>query len=446
LSSQYKHCPICDTRNHPQSVVCVTCGTSLSAVEISEGRDNTPLDNSTYKYEYGETDLLERSTGGKVTGYLVLFVTVVLAFGLGVSGILLLTNRDGNISNNDDLNVVDDAPTNEPLQIATVTVGPPTATASPSPLPTSTPTETPTTVPCIQQIVAGDSLIGAITRCGHTTLDIMPTVMALNGISDAAQIRSGQDIVIPWPTATFDPNITPTETATPNTDLSINDDILDDEFALVEVVDPFAPTATATLPAGVQWHTVQSEENLIVIAVAYNADAKVLSELNPEVNFSQCEFGERFGGPECTVQLSQGQQLRVPAPTPTPTLSPTPDPNATSTPTPTPTFNEPNAISPSDRTFFSLDDLITLRWVPTGTLGSDETYLIRVTDSTTGTAYSATTVDLFFLVPLEWQGIGDDRHEFEWDVSVITQGQPDTARFTTTPRIFFWQSRTGTSE
>jgi hypothetical protein len=211
-----------------------------------------------------------------------------------------------------------------------------------------------------------------------------------------------------------------------------------DNLSLNTSIDAFAPTATPTLPAGVMWHTVQSGDNIITISVDYNANAKTLSELNPEVEFSQCEFGERFGGPECIVQLIAGQQLRVPAPSPTPTLSPTPDPNATATPTPTPTYNEPSVVSPTDRQFFGANELITLRWIPSATLRIGELYIVNVVDLTNGQAFQATTDQLSLIVPLEWQAKDALRHEYQWTVGVLNT-QTNEIAFQTEPLIFVWQ-------
>jgi hypothetical protein len=201
---------------------------------------------------------------------------------------------------------------------------------------------------------------------------------------------------------------------------------------------------TETLQPGVAWHTVRKDENIIIIAVAYGATLRILSELNPQVTFSQCDFGLGTGGENCVVQLFEGQQLRVPAPTPTPTIQPTASGSETPTPTATPTFNAPTALSPSNRAFFQKDDLITLRWVGTGTLSENQSYLIQVEDQTSGHEYSATTQELFFIVPNDWQSQENDRHDYIWSVSVIDSANPDNPYFTTETRIFTWQGQGST--
>ncbi len=189
------------------------------------------------------------------------------------------------------------------------------------------------------------------------------------------------------------------------------------------------------------WHTVSGEENILTIAVEYGATLRILSELNPEIAFSQCDFGIGSGGPGCTVLLYPGQEVRVPAPTTTPTIQPTASGSETATPTATPTYNIPTALSPSDRSFFGKSDLITLRWVGSGALSADEAYLVRVEDVTSGQIYTSMTQSLLFIVPTDWQSKQNDRHDYVWSVGVVKQSQPDNPNFVTEPRLFTWQGQ-----
>ena len=163
-----------------------------------------------------------------------------------------------------------------------------------------------------------------------------------------------------------------------------------------------------------------------------------MSDLNPEIDFARCDFGETYGGPECIVQLSQGQILRVPAPTATPTIEPTPSGSETPTPLPTPTFNVPNAISPPNQTFIGAQEQVTLRWVSTGTLSPTEVYRVVVSDVTTGDTFTADTLDLFFIVPSDWQAKDGERHNYIWQVSVV-DFEADTNSYSTQARTFVWQ-------
>jgi hypothetical protein len=443
LSSAYKICPICQTPNQENASHCHTCGTSLAGVEVVTRAARKTGRATDYDFRFGEDDLQERPLGKRGQTAFTIAATALVAFVLGGAVFALGTNFLSPQPNN--APVLAESHTPLPtLNFATVTLGPPTATITWTAAPTLTPSETFTPTPCMQTIVTGDSLLGALARCGHRSRDVLPTVMAMNGMTDANAVQVGQEIYIPWPTPTIDPNLVPTETPLSS---SANTDNGGGEVVMInESLDAFAPTIVPTLPAGVMWHTVQKDENLIVIGLEYNANAKTLSELNPEIDFARCDFGQNFGGPECLVALYEGQQVRVPAPPATPTLSPTPDPNATATPTITPTYNEPSAISPSDQQFFNAEELITLRWQPTGTLAIDETYRLNVEDVTLGITYTAYTKNISFMVPSEWRGREKPRHEFIWTVGVVNEKTPDVVRFQTAARTFVWQGLTETTE
>lgn len=440
----FKSCPICEARNHRNARFCHNCGTALDDVKPVRRVTAHRSGDVAYDFRYGETDLLEGAVARPARIVFAVMLLLLMVGGLGAGAFLILPQF--NAQSTAPLLVETSSPTPRPTMLApTVTPGPPTSTRTPTPLPTFTPSDTPTRAPCMQRIVAGGSLWGALANCGHRDGDVMPTVMALNGLSDPNQVQVGQELIIPWPTPTTDPfapTATPASVSSNNVGASGAGDGGRTLLVLDESLDPFAPTATPTLPPGIMWHRVSSGENLIAIALRYNTDAKVLSEINPEIQFSQCEFGERFGGPECIVQLGSGQQVRVPAPTATPTLSPTPDPNATSTPTPTATFNEPSAIGPEDRAFFALDELVTLRWLPSATLRPGETYRVDVTDMTIGVTYTAFTEDISFIVPPSWQGREQLRHEFRWTVGVVAANDTETINFPTPPRSFVWQGIT----
>jgi hypothetical protein len=443
VAQSYKYCPICNTPNHRNATVCTTCGATLAVVKAASSEAPSAPGRG-YAHDFGETDLLESNLRwrggtyivGAVVGLVLLACIGLLGLGafqaMTAAGFIVtpplapptVTPAQGGLATN----------TARPtLLFATVTPAPPTLSPTPSA------TITPTQGPCVQRVQPGDSLISVIVRCGHTNLDpIMSTVVVLNDLADASRIQEGQEIQVPWPTPTFDPNAVPTPTpegqanATPDPNAVVSAGEL---FLGVEL------PATATLPAGVQWHTVIRDENVITIGVQYGATVRVLSELNPEINFLQCDFGLDFGGPNCTVLLYEGQRMRVPAPTPTPFMSPTPNGSETPTPTATPTFNVPGAVSPSDRAFFGSGELITLRWTATGTLAPDEVYLVTVEDLTTGEVFTATTTELSFVVPDAWHSQAQSRHDYRWAISIISINQPDNPRYSTEPRQFTWQGR-----
>lgn len=433
MSESYKICPICETTNHPNATVCTTCGTDLSRVEKISGQTATE-DNQAYDFRYGETDLLEKSVSSRANFYLVA-VTIILTLLVVAIIFILSSGMLADVVEEEPLQVTQTVNTRPTMDAVTVTLGPPTATYTSTPAPTFTPSPSPTQGPCVITLPQGQNLTWALLQCGHQSLDVLPQVLELNNLANAGSVQANQEILIPRPTITPDPFAEPTETVTIEGDAAI-DGV--EVAQLNESIEAFQATVTPTLPAGVMWHEVQQGQYLSEIIFIYNTDVQTLSQLNRQIDFARCDFGDTFGGQDCIVQLFQGQLLRVPAPTPTPTLSPTPDPNATATPTPTATVNVPNVFSPTDREFFYGDEFVTLRWVASATLGLDESYRVDVNDLTTGDIFVAYTSDIFFTIPQEWQG-NQNRHEYEWTVGIVSQDDTDAVRYQTDPLIFVWQ-------
>ena len=433
MSESFKVCPICDTRNKRQAVLCSSCGTTLTNVAPQESSQPPQPTEATYDYRLGESDLAEESLNRAGRIMSVVLILLILASAAVVAFHMLSTRAS-------DSGAADSArlPTAKPPHIAgpTVTHGPPTATYTSSPIPTPPPTDTLTPSPCLRKVAAGDSLIAIVSRCGHRNLAILPTVMKLNGITDETRIQIGQEIIVPLPSPTRDPADSEAPIAENEID-SASADPAAERLALL-AFDPFAPTITPTLLPGLMWHIVQPDENMIVIALQYETNAKALSDLNPEIEFSLCEFGLAYGGPECTVPLQQGQKIRVPAPTPTITPVPTASGSETPTPRPTATFNAPIAQSPPDGAFFAPREQVTLRWVATGRLSSTDAYRVLLSNMDTGTSYDAETNELFFIVPSEWGPNDENSQHYSWQVSVlnkITGGISHSSQ----ARAFLWQ-------
>lgn len=444
LAESFKICPICSAANPPKSAVCTNCGASLAQIEPVKARNlpQTVNFNNQYDFRYGETDLYEGSLKRVGRSYLVGLTTIIVVILVSAAALVAAPTLLEQFSASDSpqgLPTPSLTVTTGQFVIATVTPGQPTPTQSPTPSATFTPSDTPTPAPCLERVLPGDSLILIAIRCGHRSQDVIPLIVEINGLQDASRIREGQVIEVPWPTATEDPNAVPTETPDSS---SQNDGESETELvSLGDNFDPFAPTATYTLLPGIMWHVIQRDETISSIIVDYNADVKVLSELNPEVDFARCEFGNRFGGPECIVQLFEGQQIRVPAPTSTPTIPPTPSGSETPTPTATATFNAPSPISPGDSAYFAANELVTLRWIPSGVLSEGQTYRVVVKNETTNEVFSDDTFELFYILPLEWQGRDGKRQNYTWTVSVIDLSDPDNPVFTTAPRSFIWQAQ-----
>ncbi len=426
-------CPICKSPNPQGNITCTNCGANIQILQIPEHKQEQ---EPTYTNTYGETDLLENQqrTPKSIKQQRTLPIIITLCI-IAITSILTLqlttnqnTPREKDLTpdtNQENLNFITNTQQPTP-NLATTTPGPPT------PSRTATATTTATQGPCSQEIQPGDSLIALAARCGHQSLDVIQLILELNDLSDANQIQVGQTIQIPWPTTTPNPEQTQ-EASTDNNQTSLTTN----QTIQVDRLNP----PTETLQPGVIWHQIVKDENIITIAVQYGATLRILSELNPEVTFSQCDFGLGTGGPNCIVQIYEGQLIRVPAPTPTPTIQPTLSGSETPTPTATPTFNAPSPLSPQQSAFFTQDAIITLRWTSTGALSENQSYHITVVNQTTGDTYTATTDELSFIIPSEWQHQTDERHNYSWNIAVISDNNPDNPQFETEPRQFIWQGR-----
>jgi hypothetical protein len=444
LSEAFKICPICDTANHRNAAVCISCGTSLTSVSAVAGGGRTETSSSHYDYRFGETDLLEDSLRSKAQRYLaIMLITLLLVMSGGLALMFAPQISQATASVSTRVNSIAFV-TNTPrptLALPTVTVGPPTLPPSRTPLPSPTPTFTASPEPCRQEVQPEDGLYAIVLRCGHRDLFVITEVMLTNSMSSDTDIRAGQIIDVPWPTGTPDPNATEEPVAgTDEVAFNADGEEITIDFNATLIADPFY-RPTQTLPPNVMYHTVSPDDNAIVISQLYDTNVEVLSQLNPEITFSQCDYGERFGGPRCIIPLGVGQQIRVPAPTPTSTLSPTPSGSETRTPTPTATFNAPSPRSPSNRAFVRRDEVVTLRWTASGILEEGQAYLVTVERLNDGQVFTGNSNQLHLVLPVEWQGTDDERYEYSWTISVIDLDNPSQLNHTTQPLTFTWQGR-----
>ena len=205
MTDTHKICPICDARNHRNAVLCATCGTTIVQVASIDDADDSEARAASYDFRFGETDLAEASVAGAGRALNALLIAILLT----VSGVLAIALHVRN-QMADDAASAPQMPTASPTRMMapSITPGTPTATFTISPVPSPTPSETPTPAPCARTVAEGDSLGAIILRCGHGSLAILPTVMALNDIADETRIQIGQVIAVPLPSPTADPDST----------------------------------------------------------------------------------------------------------------------------------------------------------------------------------------------------------------------------------------------
>ncbi len=423
-----KICPICNVQCAAASAQCPNCGAGLARVSSWQEGPESFAPEQTGLADLAESRLRWRC--GTCATLIVLALAALICAGIGLQLVSWLGAN----------NAAAPLPTIQavapPTIAATDTLQPtlylPTVTITPRPPPTST--YTPTRPPCLQQVKTGDNLIALISRCGHRDLDVIELVLERNDLASAELIQAGQQLDIPWPTTTADALAA---TEIPPANPGAAGSAADQNDAGAGPLFSGAPARTTpTLQAGVQWHRVAAGETMVGIAFRYGTDLKVLSELNPEVTFSQCDFGQASGGPSCAVTVFERQNLRVPAPTPTATLSPTPSDVATATPTSI--VNAPAAYSPPDTRNFANDELVTLRWVASGTLAAGESWRVIVESLSSGRVRSETTTRLSLVIPTAWKETATGWHGYRWRVQLVREsGVP----VETEARTFLWETR-----
>jgi len=253
----------------------------------------------------------------------------------------------------------------------------------------------------------------------------------LNGMKDANSLKEGQVLEIPWPTPTGGAPA-PDNAGGP----------------LGSTPGAGTPSVLAepTLPPGVTWYTVKKGDTAISIAVNASTDLKTMRDLNPEIQFLQCDFSIKTGGPSCLLRppLGIGQRVRVPAVQPTVTPTPTFGGQAVGGPTGTATFNAPYSQSPETNMLYESSELPTLRWVASGQLNQNQVYLVTLIDKTLNQTRTTTTRDLSFALPSDWQPHDGRPHRFEWSVAVATlnqTGTPVPSALSTEVRTFTWHSK-----
>jgi len=400
-----KRCPNCGAQNPTSETICVICGTMLrgrvSAKNKSVRHLPTPV---AYNAAAGEDDLMTDGIPGGRWVFLSIVVVIVVFLIFGVLRLGESLTPDGAVSETmpDVTNTLDGTS-------FMLTLTPPSFTPvlTPTPTLTLTPSPTLTPAPCEVTVQEGDTLLGLAAQCGHQDYGIVPVIVSENGLACEGCLQIGQSLTIPLPTATIDPNA-----AEEVSDTSAGG-------SAEEILARQEQQALPTLDPNLQFHVVKNNETMYDIISIYGIDVKLLSEINPEVEFPQCDFGETFGGPDCRVFFYEGQQIRVPAPTPTPTIPPTASGSETPTPTATPTINIPNAFAPESGANFDAASMVTLRWTTSGTLGRDQVYAVRVKNLETNVEYIGVTCDLGYDVPNQWQSDDPESYApFEWYVTI----------------------------
>lgn len=294
------------------------------------------------------------------------------------------------------------------------TVRAPVVLESPPPLPdqinvtpTDMPLPTPTEGPYIHTVGPGQTLYEIIDIYNYTDFSVIPLVVTLNNLGSADNLREGQQLIIPRQTAQ------PTAVG----------------FEMTLTAEATRGIVRSGIGGGpTTCYFVQEGDSPIGIASNHGTTLEVLSELNPELGWTGCDFSNPSGGTSCRVAiLDIGMCVRVPQPTATPTLSPTPSGNET--PTPTPTYAPPLMSSPPDGAI--VRGAIMLEWVSAGILRPNESYLVELVELDTASGeplpdvqpiHEVTRDTAVRLPAIALPTTGAPRL-FQWSVIVVAQAE-----------------------
>ncbi len=273
-----------------------------------------------------------------------------------------------------------------PTDTLTPTVTPrPTRTATFTPQPTATPTFTP--LPPLVHIVEVGEVLGVIADKYEVS---SASILEANGIEDPDLIRVGQELLIPRPTPTSQPqpDVEPTAAGTE-----------------APTGTPSAGQRETPIPSGELVYTVQEGDTLSDIAEEFDTSVSLLMSRN---------------GITDPTLLRVGQTLFIPRGTPTPL--PTPTFRPTRTPTPGPPYAPPVLLWPPSGTVYrGEDDTLLLQWASAGLLARDEWYVVRL-ERGGKVVHEEWTKANAWRVPAELRpDAASVDHRFTWDVAVMRQ-------------------------
>ena len=304
------------------------------------------------------------------------WLTIIISTITIMLALLIWRNPDGAIT----LALV---PTLTPIPPTSTHTATPTAVPTETPQPTATPTLTPTPAPTDTpqparfHTVAGGETIFGLSLLYRISAD---SIADSNGLGMNAPIQVGQQLTIPWPTAT-----PPLE-------------------SLVLEVNGESIIADAT---DCQIVALQEGDSIYGLSAQYNVPAEAIIAVNRLTD-------------ETMVRLFPGDTLCIPQVVYSDTLPPTPGPQPTVTATSFPAG--PELLYPVNEDIIDPPDgLLTLQWVAVKDLAPDEWYMVEMTDLDVLDALPKRgfTRDTSFQVPSDWRPVQPETHRQRWRVSIV---------------------------
>lgn len=425
-----RRCPACDSVVTAQATICLMCGTPLPAQVVApepeqpqpESPPVLPVTESALPIETAvpspvsppepepaaplataPPDVVESVMIERQSPVVVLF-TAVFAIIIFVLAVLVWQYRPDEVS-------MIIAPSVTPIP-PTITYTPtwtplPTDTRPPTQPPTITPTPAPTETPRpprSHSVASGETLFG-LSIFYRVSPD---SIGEINGFAPDAQLQVGQNLQIPWPTAT-----PPLEIIT----LEVNGELV--------IADPRA----------CERYEVKGGDSIVGIATQFGIQpVELLAQVNRITEASIIQPGDTL----CIPQIVYGSLADLP---------PTPGPSPTPTLTPPPAG--PQLLYPANgSTVEPPDGLLALQWVAVQDLAAEEWYMVEMTDEDVldELPRRGFTRDNVFRAPASWRPDVPETHRMCWQVSIIqvTDMRADGLPIYTfggessAPSCFFW--------
>lgn len=395
-------CPTCDFRLSEKSDRCLMCGSSLEPTLFLTEEELAEIAAQ-------EAEALESESESEIESELEVQEAIARPsqavnavrrsgphwrptplFGLGLF-FFLFTSVVGLFAfSNPDAIPVSLLPSLTPTEVPAVVLPTQTATTVPSATPLVTDTPSPTVVPTITptplptntpeplrtyKVLPGQTLVGIALLFGYT----LDSFFAANNFNDQSVIFEGQEILVPWPTAT--PPLQP---------------IFYDIGGQTLVIDP------SNCPP---FYEIQEGDSLFSLASRNDVPLDALLEMN----YLTVDSIVQPGDPICIPQILEGAVF-LPTPGPSPTPAPTEPPTG------------PKPLFPPNHQTHEAGETVFLQWLSVPSLADNERYMVEVIDLTDVDSHPQRlfTRSAGLTLPADWAPSVGESHDYVWRVSLVS--------------------------